>query len=412
MRAPAGARMFAAFRTRDYRFLWPADLATSWAFEMEMLILGWHVLVTTDSVLWLTVLGALHYLGTLLAPGVGVLGDRIGLRNLLCVMRAAYVVLAGTLTVLFLTDSATLPLVFLIAAGLGAVRPSDIGVRNALVAQIVPARRLSAALALSRTTSDSARIAGALSGAGLFAAFGIGPAYVLVTSCYVIGLALTLAVTPPVRAAPVLRRSPLRDLLEGLAYVWRAPHILGAMMLACLVNFTAFPLSIGLLPYVAKNIYGLDQTGLGLLVASFAFGALIGSIVLAAIRTRIASGRVMLITAAVWHACLIAFAFTTSNVVGMALLIVAGFAQSLSMITLALMLLRTTEAYIRGRVMGVRMLAIYSLPLGLLLMGTLIPRIGYIASAAGFAAVGLAVTVWIAWYWRESMWVRSAVANR
>ena len=42
----------------------------------------------------------------------------------------------------------------------------------------------------------------------------------------------------------------------------------------------AFPLTNGLMPYVAKNVYMLDQTGLGYLVASFAGGALIGSIVL------------------------------------------------------------------------------------------------------------------------------------
>ncbi|RPI48233.1 MAG: arabinose ABC transporter permease, partial [Betaproteobacteria bacterium] len=37
----------APFRIRNYRFQWPADLATSWAFEMETLILGWYVLVQT-----------------------------------------------------------------------------------------------------------------------------------------------------------------------------------------------------------------------------------------------------------------------------------------------------------------------------------------------------------------------------
>ena len=50
------------------------------------------------------------------------------------------------------------------------------------------------------------------------------------------------------------------------------------MWLAFLVNLTAFPLTSGLLPYVAKDIYGIGQTGLGALVASFAFGSLLGSI--------------------------------------------------------------------------------------------------------------------------------------
>ena len=44
----------APFRIRNFRFQWPADLLTSWAFEMETLILGWYVLVETGSVLLLT----------------------------------------------------------------------------------------------------------------------------------------------------------------------------------------------------------------------------------------------------------------------------------------------------------------------------------------------------------------------
>ena len=51
------------------------------------------------------------------------------------------------------------------------------------------------------------------------------------------------------------------------------------MMLAALVNLCAFPLSGGLMPYIARDVFGLDQQGLGWLVASYATGALLGSAV-------------------------------------------------------------------------------------------------------------------------------------
>ena len=38
--APVRPSALAPFRIRNYRFQWPADLLTSWAFEMETLILG------------------------------------------------------------------------------------------------------------------------------------------------------------------------------------------------------------------------------------------------------------------------------------------------------------------------------------------------------------------------------------
>src|SRR5580765_2556558 len=93
----------APFATRSFRYQWPADLLTSWAFEMETIILGWYVLVETKSVVWLTVFGASQYLGTLIAPLYGVAGDRLGHKTLLLAMRCAYAVFASTLLVFILS---------------------------------------------------------------------------------------------------------------------------------------------------------------------------------------------------------------------------------------------------------------------------------------------------------------------
>ena len=85
---------------------------------------------------------------------------------------------------LALTGNLSPVYVFIIVAIMGLVRPSDLGVRGALVATIMPHDQLIGAISISRTTMDTARIAGALSGAGLFAALGMGPAYVAIVSLY------------------------------------------------------------------------------------------------------------------------------------------------------------------------------------------------------------------------------------
>ena len=97
----------------------------------------------------------------------GVVGDRIGHRDLLAMMRATYAVLATMLMTLALSGHLTPTFVFVVAALMGIVRPSDLGVRGALVATIMPRDQLIGAISISRTTMDTARIAGALSGAGL-----------------------------------------------------------------------------------------------------------------------------------------------------------------------------------------------------------------------------------------------------
>ena len=246
---PAPPSALAPFRVRNYRFQWPADLLTSWAFEMETLILGWYVLVETGSVLLLTVFASLGYVGTLVAPMFGVVGDRIGHRDLLAMMRATYAVLAAVLMTLALSGHLAPLYVFIIAAVMGIVRPSDLGVRGALVATIMPHGQLIGAISISRTTMDTARIAGALSGAGLFAALGMGPAYVAIVCLYLTATALTLCIVAPAKphaageaASEALQRSPLRDLKEGVAYVWTTPRMQAALWVAFLANLTAYPL--------------------------------------------------------------------------------------------------------------------------------------------------------------------------
>src|SRR5262249_7558298 len=288
MSAPSTMSAFAPFRVRSFRFPWPADMATSWAFEMETLILGWYVLVETGSVLLFTVFASLQNLGTLLAPMFGVVGDRIGNGNLLCAMRVVYTTLATTLMTLAYTDILTPVHVFIIGALMGMVRPSDMGMRAALVGETMPADRLVGAMGIQRTTTDSARIAGAITGAGLASMLGMGPAYSVIAALYAVSFLLTLRAA---RARSALataadpagasgRPSPWRELREGIAYVWTAPLLLATMCLAFLVNLTAFPLLNGLMPYVAKEIYRTDQTGLGYMVAGVASGALLGSIAL------------------------------------------------------------------------------------------------------------------------------------
>ncbi len=384
---------------------------------METLILGWYVLVETGSVLLLTLFASLGYVGTLVAPMIGVAGDRIGHRDLLSIMRAVYAVLAAALMSLALSGYLAPVHVFVIAAVMGVVRPSDLGVRSALVASIMPPGQLIGAISISRTTMDTARIAGALSGAGLFAALGMGPAYVAIVCLYLTATALTLCIAAPVgphaageAASVALQRSPLRDLRAGVAYCWTTPLMQAALWVAFLANLTAYPLSNGLLPYVARTVYGTNQAGLGYLSASFAIGSLAGSIVLSLVRdVRVA--RLMIGATVAWYVTLLIFVQIQTVPAAILCLMVAGFSQSLAMISVAVILMRTANEKFRGRVMGVRMMVIYGLPIGLLAAGSLIDEIGFAATGTLYAAAGLALMLAVVLHWRADLWHRHAPAN-
>lgn len=416
---PAPSAVFAPFRIRSFRFQWPADLATSWAFEMETIILGWYVLVETGSVFMLTIFASLLYIGTLLAPMFGVMGDRVGHRNVLCAMRSVYATLATILMVLAFTGSINPGYVLVSASVFGLVRPSDIGMRTAVVGDIMPAQQLMAAMSIQRTTQDSARIAGALTGAAIVATLGMGPAYLVVAMLYITSVLLTLKAgarrpQPQTVATGLMaakRPSPWRDLKEGLAYVWTTPHLLAVMLLAFLLNLTAFPLSNSLLPYVAKEIYRADQTVLGYMVAGAASGALVTSLVLSRYGGVLRPARVMLIAGVIWYAFLLTFAHTEHPAAGITALFLAGCAQSVSQVPMATLLLRTSDVQYRGRLMGIRMLAIYGNLPGLLISGPLIASLGYPVTATIYCIVGIGFTALIAARWRRQLWRLDAPAN-
>ncbi len=409
--------LLAPFQVRSFRFQYPADLLTSWGTEMENLILGWYILIATGSVLLLTVFGSLQYIGTLIAPLFGMAGDRLGHRVVMCLMRACYATLASILMVLAFTDVLRPLYVFIIAASAGLIRSSDLAMRNALVADTMPVDRFVSAMGASRTTSDSARTMAPLVGAGLFAALGMGFAYLVITTFYTTGFLLTLGVgrrqrgnTPTTAASGSLRPSFWRDLREGFAYLWDTPASLAAMWLAFLVNMTAFPFTSGLLPYVAREVYHVDETGLGWLIASFAFGSLLGSIAVSVGSRAVRPARMMIVFAVAWYAMLLVFVNMPNPTTGSLALVLAGFAQNLSLVPMAVMLLHGAAEF-RGRVMGMRMLAIYGLPVGLLAAGALIDRIGFVPTATLYCSIGIVLTLLIAVRWRASLWPLHAAAN-
>ena len=405
--------MFAPFSIRSFRYQWSADLTASWAAEMEMLILGWYVLTKTESVLTLTVFASLQWMGTLFAPGFGLWGDRIGHRNVLALMRASYVILATIIAGLSVTGALSPAAVLAVAAVAGLVRPCEFAVRTVLTSEIVPQDRLMSAISLSRITTDSARAAGALAGAGAVAMLGMTAAYAIVVTLYVVSVVLVLRI--PGRDKPERegsRASPWRDLLEAARAIRNAPAQQALILIAFLVNFTVFPFTIGLLPYVAREVYGVSQVDLGYLAASFGIGAILASLLVSRIAGTVRPARMVITFAVAWHVMVIAFGHTTGMKVGLVLLPMIGMCSALCMLPLALLMLREAPPALRGRIMGIRTQAVYGLTLGLLAVGPLIDRVGFRAAATVYGLLGLTCVGLIVWKWQSHLWVTTAAGNK
>ena len=102
---------------------------------------------------------------------------------------------------------------------------------------------------------------------------------------------------------------------------------------------------------------------------------------------------------AMWHVAIIVMAYMRWFTVSLPVLFFAGLAQGFAMITMTMMILTLTPAEMRGRVLGLRHLAVYGLPLGLFFSGFVAQRYGVsvalvVNGVAGIGALALATLRW------------------
>jgi MFS family permease len=394
-----------AFQVRSFRFQWPSDGLTIWAFEMETLVLGWYILTATDSPALVGLIGTLRFGGTLFGPIYGALTDKFNRRILLITDRAVLAVIALGFAVLALSGALQPWHAFVLAFLTGIVRNLDNVVRQALLADMMPARSLSNALALSRGVMDISRIIGALLGGALLSALGIGEAYVAVVLLYAGSSLISVGIALKSQTVKMDDSGWLPNLKNGFSYIRHDQAILGPLVLAFLVNLTLFPAVNGLMPVVAREIYDKGPNGLAVMQMAPGIGALIGSVWLAAHAQTAAPMRRMMIGIVLWHLSMLAFALMGLWLAALVTLVVYGTTQSLAMISMSTTLLHASPAEYRGRVMGVRSLAVYGLPMGLLISGVIAEWLGIRTALAINSIVGLGGTALAAVVWR-GLWAK------
>ena len=112
----------------------------------------------------------------------------------------------------------------------------------------------------------------------------------------------------------------------------------------------------------------------------------------------------MLISLMLWYASLIVFAQLTDKTYAALFLIIIGIVQGMGMISMSVTLLNMVSPEFRGRILGVRMLAVYGLPLGLLIAGAVRELVGYASLITLFCIAGLAGVGYIGFSCRKLLW--------
>ena len=361
---------FRSLRVRNYRLFWLGQLVSLIGTWMQRIAQDWVVLnLTHNNGVALGITTSLQFLPYLLvsAPS-GLLADRLSKRRILLVTQGAMCALALVLGVLDLTDVLRLWQVYAIASCLGFATAVDSPVRQAFVIELVGPDDLTNAVSLNSASFNLGRILGPLAAGGVIAWVGTAPAFLLNSASFLAVMAGLLLMDPAHIASGIRRAEASRRVSEGFRYVAHHDDMLAAALLVSVVvtfGMNNLPIVMGIM---ARTTFHSGARGFGLLSASFAAGALIGTIVAARLaRPRydvlagaaLAFGLIECITASAPNFVLFSLAL---GVLGICTYLVITCSNSVMQLG--------SPDDLRGRVMAVYLIAFFGpAPLGALVLG-------------------------------------------
>jgi len=384
IRQPRGGA-FAALTSRNYRiYLGGQSLANTGSW-MQSIAQDWLVFTLTHSSTCVGVTMALQYL-PILALGLhaGGVADRLPKRRILLTTGTLNAVATAALAVITIAGAIRPAEVYAFAFASGLVFAFDAPARQAFVAEVVPAGRLRAAIALNSAVFQSTRLIGPAAATVLIASVGTGWVFAVNAACYIGPLIGLLRLRPsdlvPAPAAP--RESGA--LRTTARYLRRHPDVVRTIFLVAM--FGTFGLNFPIvLTAMAKSTFHGDAGTYGLFNIILAIGSAAGALLAGAAahpRTR-----VIVASAAAFGLLEAAAAIAPGMAVFLILLAGMGFTnlafQSMANASVQL----AVDPQLRGRVMGLYMLGfIGGTPIGAPVIGALTTQFG---PRAGMSVCGV-----------------------
>ena len=386
-------RLGPALEVRDFRRWWLSAFGMGVALQMLEVVIGWEVFSHHGDALDLGLIGLAEFVPLfVLALPAGQLADRVPRRLILI---AANLIGVGIGVGLALVSGAGVrsPLpYFAFAVGAGVTMALGQPASRAMPPTLVEPDLLQSAMTLRSIATQGAQIVGPAIGGVLY---GVSPSIVYLVAALACALAVaaTAGIGPGRAADTASSDTPGPEiLLEGLRFVRRTPILLGVILLDLLA--VLFGGAVALLPIFASRYLHVGATGLGVLRAAPAIGALVAAAVLTRRPIRGGAGRLLLVVVAVFGASIVAFGFSRSLLLSLIALAVSGYADLYSMNIRSTIDALATPDRLRGRVGAVEMVFISaSNQLGAFESGVAASLVGTIPSVIGGGCVTIAIAL-------------------
>jgi MFS family permease len=350
-------------------------LAHSFGQRMQGIAVAWVVLEMTGSKFWLGVINGVPTISIVLFSLIGgVIADSREARRVLLLTRSA-LALTALMTALLVSSghvqlSHLLVYVFLVV-GIAAV---DMPVSRTLMHEVVGSTRLLAAGAAQSVFMNTVNIAAPLGIGVLIGVAGSSAGFWVLGAGYSVAALLVLNGGLASQAREVRDSSPFADVVEGLSYIGRTPAVAALVGLGFLVPVAG--VYFAMVPVIARETLNTGPGGLGVLVASFSVGSLLGSVYLAVSGTMRRRGLSLTLLGVVFGFGMMGFALSGSIAVSCAVSFVMGITAGFWQNMLSAMVQLVAAPEMRGRVVGVFTMAFQLMGIGWLAAGTMASAFG------------------------------------
>jgi MFS family permease len=311
--------------------------------------------------------------------------------------QAAAMAVSIALAAVTLTGTATLPLVYVLAALGGIALAFDAPGRQSLTFQMVGPRELPNAVALNSGLFNGSRVIGPAIAGLVIAAVGTGVCFVLNAVSF-LAVLTALAIVREEELHPV-EKDRTATIVGGLrraaGFAWRDPQLRLILTVVTVVATVGFNFHV-LVPLLAADTLHVGPEGFGLLSASFGLGALVGALATATFRS--ASWRLFAIGTASFGVLALCLAPVQSASLAAVLLFGIGISFTLFTANANALVQLGAPDHLRGRLIGLYLFAFLGLaPIGGLLAGWLADLGGTslafgVAGATALVAIAVAQT--------------------
>ncbi len=374
-------------RHRNYRIFFYGQLVSLAGSWMQNVALAWLVLELSGSPLAIGVLAFCRFVPfTVFGLAAGVVADRMDTRKLVMWTQGGALIVSVLLAVVTLTGTATLTVVYVLAALGGITLAFDAPGRQSLTYQMVGPRSLPNAVALNAGLFNGSRVIGPAIAGVVIAVSGTGICFVINAFSF---LAVLVALSR-LRGEELhhVERDPSARIIEGmrraLGFVRRDPQLRVVFGVVAVVSTVGFNFHV-LVPLLAADTLHVGPEGFGLLSAAFGLGALVGALVTATFRE--ASWRLFATGATGFGVLALALAPVHDAVPAGVLLFAVGISFTLFTANANALVQLGAPDHLRGRMIGLYLFAFVGLaPVGGLLTGWLADRGG---TELAFAVAGV-----------------------